>query len=231
MRCGKRICGGCWLISSVAHSGYMLIGFAVGLAGGAGGLAATLFYVAVYAAASIATFAAFSFLESEDKPLQSIEDLAGLGQTRPIVAAAVAVSMFSFSGIPIFAGFWGKFGLFMSAVNLSTTSGNATVSNWFMILAVVGALNAAVAAAYYLRIVAVMYFYPSRGALPAEGGAASLVATVVLQRIGCRGLLGIGWNPVMESAKVAEQKLAKPVRLAVQMDDAESVAKESVAAR
>ena len=100
--------------SSIAHSGYMLIGLAVGLAGGAGGIAGALFYVVVYTAASIGTFAAFSFLESEDKPLDSIDDLAGLGQTRPIVAATIAASMFSFSGIPIFAGFWGKFGLFMS---------------------------------------------------------------------------------------------------------------------
>lgn len=208
--------------SSIAHSGYMLIGIAVGLAGGAGGLSGALFYVVVYAAASIGTFAALTYLESEDKPLQGTDDLAGLGQTQPLAAATIAAAMFSFSGIPIFAGFWGKFGLFMSAVNLATTSTNRTISTWFIILAIVGALNAAIAAAYYLRIVALMFFYPSRGALPAEGGKASLVATVAC------GLavvaLGVVWNPLMDWSKIAEQKLSQPGKVAVQIDNSDAVA-------
>jgi NADH-quinone oxidoreductase subunit N len=208
--------------SSVAHAGYMLIGVTVALAGGAGGISGALFYVVVYSAASIGTFAALTYLESEDKPLNGIDDLAGLVQTRPIAAAVIAVCMFSFSGIPIFAGFWGKFGLFMGTIQLATSSTNPTLVTWFVILSIVGMLNAAIAAAYYLRIVALMFFYPSRGALPAAGGRAALVASV-LAGLAVLGL-GISWNPLMEKAKVAEQHLAQPAKVAVQVDEPNTVA-------
>jgi NADH-quinone oxidoreductase subunit N len=92
--------------------------------------------------------------------------------------------MFSLTGIPPLAGFWGKLTLFSSAVQLAT-SGQGGVPLWFTVLAIIAAVNAAIAAAYYLRIVAVMYFQPATQAVPAAGGptaqfAAILCATLVI---------------------------------------------------
>lgn len=192
--------------SSVAHAGYMLIGIAVALAGGDGGISSTLFYVVVYSFGSLGTFAALTYLESDERPLNSLEDLTGLSQSRPLVAGVIAACMFSFSGIPIFAGFWGKFGLFMSAVNLASSSSEPVVTKWFMVLAITGALNAAIAAAYYLRVIAMMFFQPARNPVPAQGGLPSLIASVIcgLAVVG----LGISWNPVMQRAKVAEKGIS-----------------------
>ncbi|MFV1964139.1 MAG: NADH-quinone oxidoreductase subunit N [Pirellulaceae bacterium] len=164
--------------SSVAHAGYLLIGLAVATAAAEigtsqGGIAATLFYVFVYALASLGTFAALSFLGGKQRELSRVDELAGLARIRPMTAAAIAVCMFSLAGIPPLAGFWGKLTLFLGAVDTATISASANqphLSAWFVVLAVAGALNAAVAAAYYLRIIAVMYFGTSTRSPQAEGG-------------------------------------------------------------
>jgi len=149
--------------SSVAHAGYMLIALAVSVAAGrtvAGesGLAALLFYLAVYAAATIGAFAAFDSLGRRERPVETLDELAGLGQTRPVAAAMIAVCMFSLAGVPPLAGFWGKLGIFASALRVEDLGPLESLRPWFIGLAVAGALNAALAAAYYLRVVAVMYF-------------------------------------------------------------------------
>src|SRR5438874_6132475 len=162
--------------SSIAHGGYLLIGLAAaaaatttGQAAYRGGTAAMLFYVAVYALATMGTFAALAYLGSSQREVNDVDELAGLARSQPVVAGALAVFMFSLAGLPPLAGFWGKLNLFGSAIQLAT-SGAAGVSLWFTILAVIGALNAAVAAAYCLRIVAVMYFQSASIPLAAAGG-------------------------------------------------------------
>jgi NADH-quinone oxidoreductase subunit N len=162
--------------SSIAHAGYMLLGLAVGLAAADApskwdGLGAMLFYLCVYAVATLGTFAALAYLGRSDRQLDTVDELAGLGRSRPIAAAAVAVFMFSLAGIPPLVGFWGKLVVFGSA--LSTGLGNGAAAQrqvWFVTLAVVGILNAAVAAAYYLRIVGVMYFRTPLATPKAQGG-------------------------------------------------------------
>lgn len=168
--------------SSVAHAGYMLIALAVGLVpvtaqGRWNGVSALLFYLCVYAVATIGTFAALEFLGHRDRQIEAVEELAGLGRTRPLLALAVAVFMFSLAGIPPLAGFWGKLFVFGSA--LSVDAGNLAAGSlwpWFVALAVVGVLNAAVAAAYYLRIVAVMYFRTPLAVLRPRGGTGAWLA-------------------------------------------------------
>jgi len=167
--------------SSIAHAGYMLIGLAVALVQGhADGAGALLFYFCVYAAATVGTFAALDYLGRSERQLDAVEELAGLGRTRPLAAAALAVFMFSLTGIPPLAGFWGKLAVFASALNVDPGSEAAgSLGLWYVVLAVIGVLNAAVAAAYYLRIVAVMYFRTPLAVPKAEGGPGAACAMVV----------------------------------------------------
>jgi NADH-quinone oxidoreductase subunit N len=172
--------------SSIAHGGYLLIGLAAASAASAagdeslrGGITAMLFYVLVYALATMGTFAALAYLGSSRREIDGVDDLAGLGRSQPVIAGAIAIFMFSLAGIPPLAGFWGKLTLFGSAVQLATTSSTGGISLWFTVLAIVGALNAAIAAAYYLRIVAVMYFQPTTRSVPAAGGTSAFAATAL----------------------------------------------------
>jgi NADH-quinone oxidoreductase subunit N len=166
--------------SSIAHGGYLLIGLAAAAAANGsygGGVTAMLFYVLVYALATMGTFAALAFLGSSRREVNDVDELAGLARSQPAVAGALAIFMFSLAGVPPLAGFWGKFNLFGSAVQLATSAA-AGVSQWFAVLAIVAALNAAIAAAYYLRIVAVMYFQPAAQAAQAGGGPSARFAAL-----------------------------------------------------
>ncbi len=147
--------------SSIANAGYLLIGLAVGLATASApvrwdGIAAMLFYFAVYAAATLGTFAALIYLGGDTQQVESVEELAGLGRTRPATAATIALFMFSLAGLPPLAGLWGKLLIFAAALGVPSTAGGGRP--WFVAVTVLAVLNAVVAAVYYLRIVAVMYF-------------------------------------------------------------------------
>jgi NADH-quinone oxidoreductase subunit N len=159
--------------SSVAHAGYMLIGLAVApylhsSETQGGGVDAVLFYLVSYGAMTVGAFAVIAHLSTPQRPVETVDDLAGLSQSRPGVALSMALFLFSLIGLPPLPGFWGKFLLFSGAL-LATPPGEPGEEShpWlFKILALIGALNAAVGAWYYLRIVAVMYL---RGGLrPAE---------------------------------------------------------------
>jgi NADH-quinone oxidoreductase subunit N len=178
--------------SSIAHGGYLLIGIAVGLAAGTArsgevwdGIAASIFYLAVYVLATAGTFAALAYLDHHGKEINTVDELAGLGRTHVGPAVAIAIFMFSLTGIPPLAGFWGKVFLFGGALNTSATEGLRT---WFIGLAVIGVINAAVSAGYYLRIVGTMFFRPATSQAPAEGGpgayAAMLICAVLVVGIG-----------------------------------------------
>jgi NADH-quinone oxidoreductase subunit N len=164
----------------------MLIGMTVAQAGIAqggaettyGGVSALVFYVGVYTFASLGTFSAFSALGQEDREANSIDDLAGVARLRPLPAAALAVFMFSLAGIPPLAGFWGKFTLFSAAINLATNT-SGSLSMWLIALAVIGVLNAAVAAAYYLRIIGFMYFQSSTATYRSEAVPGGALATTL----------------------------------------------------
>jgi NADH-quinone oxidoreductase subunit N len=215
--------------SSIAHAGYMLIGVSVGLgqtslvASGApgdataiSGAGAALFYLAMYALATLGTFAALTYLGNRDKEVDDVEELAGLGQTHPLMAAAIAVFMFSLAGVPPLAGFWGKFALFTGTIELGApVSGERSeLQRWFLTLAIVAVINAAIAAAYYLRVVATMYFRtPETAAMPvpahtatetSTSPAAALAATIALAAVIGLGILpGRGMHSADEAGKSA----------------------------
>lgn len=201
--------------SSIAHSGYLLIGLAAAAASialpeskASGGIAAMLFYVIVYAVASMGTFAAVAYLGSEKGEIRTVDELAGLYKSQPIVAGVIAVFMFSLAGIPPLAGFWGKLTLFFSAIDFATGDSSIAASRWFTFLAVAGALNAAIAAAYYLRIIAVMFFQPQVNAPPSAGGTGALLASLI-----CAAVVMIsGALPggLVSLAGSAEKQIVKP---------------------
>ena len=184
--------------SSIAHAGYMLIGVAVGFATAAGGeapleingIGTALFYLGVYCLATIGAFAALNYLGSAERQIDGVDELNGLGRTRPAAALALAVAMFSLAGVPPLAGFWGKLTLFTGALEVG-----GTLRPWFVGLAVIGAVNAAIAMAYYLRVVAVMYFRASRDDGQGRGRPRRLVRDDGLRRVGRGGRSVSGAGP------------------------------------
>jgi NADH-quinone oxidoreductase subunit N len=167
--------------SSVAHAGYMLIGLAVGNVGFIGGTSAVLFYLPVYGLMTIGVFALLTGLGTAERPLRTDSDLRGLSSVRPTAALLLAVCLFSLTGLPPTAGFLGKLNLFLAAWSADDLSGQ--------VLSAALALNAAIAAWYYLRLIALMFLdSPTRSEsetppvdwIPWLAGAACAVATVVL---------------------------------------------------
>ena len=161
---------------------------------GLGGLSATLFYLATYVLATAGVFAAITYLGhrwpewtagSGPRPpreeIATVDDLDGLSSTNPVAAFAIALFLLSLAGIPPLPGFWGKLSLATSALevdwNAAITLGSRRA--WFVSLAVILVLNAAIAAAYYLRIIAAMYFRTARRGVQADGGLAAGVAMLV----------------------------------------------------
>jgi NADH-quinone oxidoreductase subunit N len=130
--------------SSIGHVGYALIGLAVGSADGVRGV---LIYLAIYMFMTVGTFACILAMKRQERMVEEISDLAGLARTNPMMALVLAIFMFSMAGIPPFAGFFGKFYIFLAAVE-----------GGYYLLAVVGVLTSVVGAYYYLRIIKVMYF-------------------------------------------------------------------------
>jgi NADH-quinone oxidoreductase subunit N len=144
--------------SSIAHAGYMLIAIGVGTAGSSrffplSGSESVTFYLVAYAAMTLGAFAVVIYVSSDDRPVETVDDLAGLGRTNPWTALAMAVFLFSLTGIPITAGFWGKVTIFSSALTLGNRE--------YVILAVIGVVNAVISSYYYLRIIGVMFMQES----------------------------------------------------------------------
>jgi len=130
--------------SSVAHAGYMLVGLAAMNQLGRNGI---IFYLAAYTMMNLGAFGIVSFLERDSDENLQIESYAGLATRRPVLAALMAVFMLSLSGLPPFGSFFGKYYIFLAAVDSQLT--------WLAILAV---LTSVIGVYYYLRVVVVMYF-------------------------------------------------------------------------
>ncbi|BBO31911.1 NADH-quinone oxidoreductase subunit N [Lacipirellula parvula] len=166
--------------SSVAHAGYMLIGLVVdGGANDVDGVGALLFYLATYGLITIGVFALIAGVNSEKTPLRNVSDLNGLSRVHPAVALALAVCLFSLTGLPPTVGMLGKLNLFLASWGDGTTLGR-----W---LAIVLAANAAISAWYYLRLIAVMFLEPvpagetSKVSLaPAIAGSVCSLASILL---------------------------------------------------
>ena len=124
--------------------GYALIGLVAGTAEGAG---AVILYLFIYMIMTAGTFAVVMCMRRNGMAVYKISDLSGLSKNSPVLAYVLLVLMFSMSGIPPMAGFFGKLVVF-----------NAAVDQGYYILATLGVITSVIAAYYYLRIVKVMFF-------------------------------------------------------------------------
>ena len=181
--------------SSIAHAGYILVAFAAvtsmaqaGSAEAAPAYAAVLFYLLSYALMKLGAFTVVSQLGGFGEKNLSLDDYAGLSQRQPFVAAMLSIYLLSLLGLPVTAGFFGKFYIFKAAVNSHLIS-----------LAVLMAINSVIGAYYYLRVMVVMYMRePS-----AEAAAAAPVpfplgvnAVLLITFVGTI-LFGVYPNPVI----------------------------------
>lgn len=167
--------------SSVAHTGYMMLALLVGSGGNIDGTVAIYFYIGVYAVATLGAFGVMALLERDGDEVQTLEDLRGLARQHPGLAAAMTICVFSLIGMPLTAGFVGKFYVFSSLVG-------ETAIPYNIHLLIVALINAAVAAAYYLRIIRACYLDEGefKGQLQQEKGpqttgiALACVLTILL---------------------------------------------------
>lgn len=135
--------------SSVANMGYAMLGL---LPNVPEGIAGTIIYLTIYMAMLAGVFAILMSLKRDGKSIENIPDFAGLSKTSPFMAYALTGLLFSMSGIPPLAGFFGKFFVFQAAV-----------AGGYMVVAVIGVLTSVVGAYYYLRLIKVMFFDESAG--------------------------------------------------------------------
>jgi NADH-quinone oxidoreductase subunit N len=148
--------------SSIANMGFVLMGLASGVGQGP---SSALIYLALYLPANVGIFALILAMRRNNQPTETVADLAGLAQTRPWMAALFTMLLFSIAGVPPFAGFIGKLVVFSAAIDAGMI--------W---LAVLGGIAAVIAAAYYLRIVASIWFAPAAAAFQSTGGTIALTA-------------------------------------------------------
>jgi NADH-quinone oxidoreductase subunit N len=129
--------------SSIAHAGYVMVGF---VAGNSVGMAGIMFYMLSYAFMNIGAFAIIVMVGKKGEANNNVADYAGFGYKHPVLGMAMSVFLFSLAGIPPAAGFIGKFYLFSGAIQAG-----------YIGLAIIGVLNSAVSVYYYLRIMVFMY--------------------------------------------------------------------------
>ncbi|RHW16367.1 NADH-quinone oxidoreductase subunit NuoN [Sphingomonas gilva] len=161
--------------SSINNVGFALIGLA---AGNPEGVAAVMSYMAIYVAMTLGAFLCVLQMRGADgQPVEDIASLSGMSKTRPGVAAALAIFMFSLAGIPPLMGFWAKFLVF-----------DAAVAAGYLTLAAVGIAASVIGAYYYLKIVKTMYFdEPAPAFRPVESyveGGLITVAAILVSPIG-----------------------------------------------
>jgi NADH-quinone oxidoreductase subunit N len=175
--------------SAIAHAGYILVAFA---AKSDGGTAAVMFYLAAYALMNLGAFAVIIHISGKGERHLRIEDLSGLAQKQPVTALLLTVFLLSLIGVPLTGGFFGKFYIFRAALESNLI--------W---LTVLGLLNGAVAAYYYLRILVVMYMNePGEVTNSLEPLSPGLGAALVLPAIGTI-VLGVIPGAVLNFARAS----------------------------
>lgn len=229
--------------SSIAHSGYMLVGVLVGpmlaqamieqaeLAGESvdtslsNGTAAVLFYLVAYGLSTIGSFAVLACLKRKDGgEVESYDDLAGMRTRHPFLAGVLLVSVVSLVGLPPLVGFVGKLYIIGSAYAAGSSA--AGYAGLFQGLVVLLVLNSAMSAGYYLRIVGTAFFGEDKGQtvesapmLRRAGGIAAALASIAL-----------GGYPSADLLATAAKEAAEPVQQDKDTADSDKPSKASAQA-
>jgi NADH-quinone oxidoreductase subunit N len=164
--------------SSIAHAGYILVAVAIA---NQEGVAAVLFYTLCYAMMNIGAFTIVALVSRKGDRKTDIDDFSGMGFRQPALAACLSIFLLSLAGIPLTAGFAGKFFIFRAAIESK-----------FLWLAIIGVINSAISVYYYLGVIVVMYMKDSQDEwsyIPVSPSVASVIALSVF------GILLLGVDP------------------------------------
>ncbi len=172
--------------SSIGHMGYALVGLA---AGNQVGVEGVLLYMTIYIAMTLGAFACILAMRHQDGMAEDIEMLSGASKNHPLMALILALIMFSLAGIPPLAGFFGKWYVFIAAIEANLYA-----------LAIIGVLSSVVGAYYYLRIVKIMYFDEPRESF--EPMPTELKVIMGLSGLFVLGFIGFA-GPIGQVAKAA----------------------------
>jgi NADH-quinone oxidoreductase subunit N len=182
--------------SSIAHAGYLLVAFAMTTPeNSVTGISAAMFYAASYAAMNVGAFAVVSHFASAGERYVTLEDYEGLGRSSPLLAATLTVFLLSLIGIPITGGFFAKFYVFSAALKADLI--------W---LTLIGVVNSAIGAYYYLRIIVAMYMREARREIPVARIPLGLGLALALT-IAATLYLGVFPNRVLNYAQQSAQGL------------------------
>jgi NADH-quinone oxidoreductase subunit N len=148
--------------SSIGHMGYALVGLA---AGNQAGVSGVMLYMLIYMVMTLGTFACIlAMRRTNGAVVEDVNDLAGLSTTHPFMAVVLTALMFSLAGIPPMAGFFGKYFVFVAAIQAHLYG-----------LAIIGVLASVVGAYYYLRVIKVMWFDEAKEGFGRTSGELRLV--------------------------------------------------------
>ena len=182
--------------SSIAHMGYILVAF---LAGGQLAATAVTYYLVAYFVTMLGTFGVITALSRGDRDADAMEDYRGLAWRRPGLAAVFTIMLLSLAGVPVTAGFVGKFWVLLVG---------ARSSLWVLVFAMV--VNSAMGLFYYLRIIIETYrmqpekeAHAAAGAAPEERPLTAVAATALAVLSGALILLGVWPSPVIDMIKAA----------------------------
>ena len=181
--------------SSIAHAGYLLVAFA---AAPDLGTSAAVFYTAAYAAMNVGAFAVVSHFSNAGERYVTLEDYEGLGRTSPLLAATLTIFLLSLIGIPMTGGFFAKLYVFSAALKANLVG-----------LTLIGVINSAVGAYYYLRIIVVMYMREPRKQVPAAPIPVALGVALAISIV-TTIYLGILPDRVLQYTQHSAQALLAP---------------------
>jgi NADH-quinone oxidoreductase subunit N len=194
--------------SSIAHAGYTLVAFAAVTTmkldpetGAAPAYAAVLFYLLGYSLVKVGAFTIVSEIGGQGERYLTLDDFAGLGTRQPFAAAAMTLFLLSLLGMPITAGFFGKFYVFKAAINSKLI--------WLVVLMTI---NTAIGAYYYLRVIVVMYMREHKGDIPAEAATSLSPTAAMVVAVAALATLYLGLLPNHVLGIVLSQNLILSAR-------------------
>jgi NADH-quinone oxidoreductase subunit N len=181
--------------SSIAHAGYILAALSAApylrrMTDSPDGVEAVLYYLIAYGAMTVGAFAILSYLDSDERRIDTLDDVAGLSSEHPVLAICLAIFLFSLIGIPVTAGFTGKF--FILLGTLALPEPHAVL---YRVLAFIIVVNAAIGGWYYLRIIAALYLRSPLKPFPvvSRPPAIATITICMLLTIGLSMPPGLTW--------------------------------------